>query len=413
VQDEFGGAQVELAAGGSVAPGAAVDVAGFPEAGHMGGIVLRHALIRNSGTPAAVAPSTMVLTEETDLRENTFQLRRIRATVTGVEGDWLELDADGRLLRAARPVTGEALPKLPVGSVVDVTGVFVPIASSFPWVRAAERVSVQPAPQLLLRSAADVDVLSTPKWWAVRRTLLGGGGFVWIQILRRRVRQRSAELAETMKKLEEEVRMSATLAERDRLAGEIHDSVEQGLNGLVMQLDTAADLKNCPAEVRAELRLARNMAAFSRTEVKHAIWELQSPLLEDSDLPQAVQKVVTQLVPETLNAQINVVGEVRRLPSAVEHHLLRLAQEAVNNAVKHARAQNLMIELHFEPDAVVVVVQDDGCGFDPKNRQVERLGHFGLSSMRNRANKLLAELDIVSSPGQGTRVCVRVPSQPS
>lgn len=422
VQDKWGAVQVEPAVPGSLAEGMLVEVAGFPDPGDHGGVVLRQALVREMGTRAAreIVPEEIERsgTDATKL----FQVVRLQAHVTRVQGDWLELEVDGRLWRVARPVNGAAFPALPTGSSIRVTGVLVPPAAQYPWVRPAEGWMLRPAPQLLLRHTTDITVLSTPRWWALRRTLMVtglvsvviGGAFIWIQILRRRVRQRSAELKATMKKLEEEVRISATLAERDRLAGEIHDSVEQGLNGLVIQLESTAQQKVCPPEVRSALLLARNMAAFSRTEVKHAIWELQSPLLEDSDLPQAIHEVVAQTVPTTTKTTIKVDGTPRRLGSALEHHLLRLVQEAVNNAVKHAQARSITIDLVFDPEAVKVTVTDDGCGFDPKNRQsLTRLGHFGLSGMQNRSHRISAELEIVSSPGQGTQVKVRVPTPSS
>jgi signal transduction histidine kinase len=232
---------------------------------------------------------------------------------------------------------------------------------------------------------------------------------VWIHTLRRRVKQRTAELDATMEKLQKEARMSATLAERDRLAGEIHDSLEQGLNGLLLQLESTASLESCPPEIQSGLKLACNMASFSRTEVQYAVWELQSPLLENSELPVAVEKIMKEITPESLLGTVRTEGSTRRLPSEVEHHLLRIAQEAINNTVKHAVAQHVDVVLCYEPDAVVFSITDDGCGFNPDQVRTGGLGHFGLRSLKSRVGKIQSTLEIISAPGKGTTLRIRVP----
>jgi len=204
--------------------------------------------------------------------------------------------------------------------------------------------------------------------------------------------------------------MSATLAERDRLAGEIHDSLEQGLNGILLQLESTANLESCPPDIRSSLALACSMASFSRTEVQNAVWELQSPMLEDSELPVALEKIMRQIAPESLHGTVKIGGTPRRLASAVEHHLLRIAQEAINNTVKHAAAHNLNVVLGYEADAVVLSVVDDGCGFNPAQVTTGGLGHFGLRSLRSRVGKIHAIHEVLSSPGKGTTIRVRVPT---
>jgi signal transduction histidine kinase len=233
---------------------------------------------------------------------------------------------------------------------------------------------------------------------------------LWIHKLRRRVSQRTAELDATMEKLQKEARMSATLAERDRLAGEIHDSLEQGLNGLLLQLESTASLQSCPPEIRSSLDLACSMASFSRTEVQNAVWELQSPMLEDSELPVAIEKIMRQIAPESLQGVVKFEGAPRRLPSVIEHHLLRIAQEAINNTVKHAAARNLDVALRYDADAVVLTVADNGCGFNPDQVRTGGLGHFGLRSLRSRVGKIQAKLEVISSLGNGTTIRVRVPN---
>ena len=286
------------------------------------------------------------------------------------------------------------------------------------WIKvSAGAASILPA-RLLLRSADDLVVLQKPRAWAVKRTLLAIGvltavlvvAFVWIHNLRRRVAQRTAELKATMEKLQRETQTAATLAERNRLAGEIHDSLEQGFSGLILQLDTTAKHSQSPAEVRSGLTLARNMVAFSRNEVRHAVWDLQSPVLEDSDLGTALKKIAGQLAPEAPQTTFSVEGRPRPLSSTTEHHLLRIAQEAIANCVKHAGAKNLHLALVYSETEVVLSVRDDGCGFVPAQVLTGDLGHFGLRSLRGRASKIQSTLRVSSAPGAGTLIEVRVAS---
>ena len=155
------------------------------------------------------------------------------------------------------------------------------------------------------------------------------------------------------------------------------------------------------------------MGAFSRNEVRHAVWDLQSPVLEHSDLGTALRKIVEQLAPETPHTTISVEGDVRPLGSAVEHHLLRIAQEAITNCVKHAAAQNLDVILSHSTTEVSLSIRDDGCGFEPGQVLTGGVGHFGLRSLRGRASKIHGTLEILSEPGKGTTVAVRVAVPPA
>jgi signal transduction histidine kinase len=422
LQDEARGARLELDAPVGIGPGAQVEAVGFPDWGEDDGLVLRHALLRPSAAGHPVPPVDVnpgdVLNASLGAR-----LVRLTAVVSRVqstsEAETIELEADQRVFRASLPAHFGPIEALPRGSVVQLTGVGISENSLLQWVRTSAGSSAILPLKLLLRSPADIVVLQKPRWWAVKRTLLVvsaltviiGLAVGWIHILRKRVKQRTAELAATMDQLKKEAQMAATLAERDRLAGEIHDSLEQGFNGLLLQLEATAKLKTCPPEVRSGLTLARNMVSFSRAEVQHAVWELQSPMLENSDLAVAIQKIAGQITPDTLHAAVAVEGTPRRLASVVEHHLLRMAQEALNNTVKHAAAGQVKVTLRYEPAAVVLSVQDDGRGFVPTQVLTGGVGHFGLRSLRSRANKINAAIEIVSAPGQGTLIKARVPTE--
>ncbi len=223
------------------------------------------------------------------------------------------------------------------------------------------------------------------------------------------VRESTDQLKATMQKLNEETRNAATLAERDRLAGEIHDSLQQGLSGLMLQLDATLKLPAVSGDVRSRLNVARNMVSFTRHEVQHAVWDMESPLLEGTDLDAALQKIAALIGTGAANIEITVSGKTTPLPSATQHHLLRIAQEAITNAVRHAGPTTIAVRLEYRPQAVLLSVTDRGAGFDPDDVLERSIGHFGLRGLRGRAAKIGGELRIGSSPGSGTVIEILVP----
>jgi len=228
--------------------------------------------------------------------------------------------------------------------------------------------------------------------------------------LEKLVTERTNELRVAMQQLNEETRNAATLAERDRLAGEIHDSLQQGLSGLMLHLDATLKLADLPADVRSRLSVARNMVSFTRHEVQHAVWDMETPLLADTELGEALRKITALIGSGTARVEITVNGRPANLSPAIKHHLLRIGQEAITNAVRHAAAKTIAITLTYDPASVTLSVADDGNGFVPSEVLTKGIGHFGLRGLRGRAGKIGGELDIQSAPGRGTTVLVTVQS---
>jgi signal transduction histidine kinase len=248
-------------------------------------------------------------------------------------------------------------------------------------------------------------------------TLLGAWGVIrWTGTLARKrnraleqlVQDRTSQLELTMRRLNEEARNTATLAERNRLAGEIHDSVQQGLSGAILQLDTTLTLPSVSGNLRARLGVARNMVSYARQEVQHAVWDMNSPLLEDNDLGDALRKLATFVTSGDQEPGVFVTGTPVDLPPSATHHLLRIAQEATTNALRHARAHEVVIRLEYQTEAASLTISDDGAGFQPET-VLNQAGHFGLRGIRTRARKLGASLNITSSPGEGTSIRILVP----
>ncbi len=206
-------------------------------------------------------------------------------------------------------------------------------------------------------------------------------------------------------------RFALVLEERGRLAREIHDTLAQGFVGISSQLDAVALTLNGHMDVaRKHLELARKMARHSLTEARRSVMDLRASALEGHDLPSALSEAAHQWTAGSpVQVHVDVEGENRPLPEETEQHLLRIAQEAVTNAVKHAKASQVNIHLQMANRKLSLRVADNGRGFEQDEAFSELGGHFGLLGMRERAERLGGELRLHSEPGQGTEVAVTVP----
>jgi signal transduction histidine kinase len=303
-------------------------------------------------------------------------------------------------------VVAERVLSIPPNSLVRLTGICL--------VRSGGLWQTPQSFRMLLRSPQDVVVLATPSWWNLRHTiwLLGIMGgvlmavIVWIVVLGRR-------LHEQMAVIRQKLRSGAVLEERNRIARELHDTLEQELAGITMQLDLAVDcFQQAPGVAQHALETARDMSRHSMVEARRSVWDLRCQLLEDGDLVSALAQIVEPLVPrERTKVDFKIQGSPVRLPRPVEMNLLRIGQEAVANAVKHGRAAQVSIELRYATASVCLAVSDDGEGFAAG--QSSPAGHFGLLDMRERALSMGSHLRVESEPGCGTRIAVEIPLRPS
>lgn len=206
---------------------------------------------------------------------------------------------------------------------------------------------------------------------------------------------------------------SAALEERHRIARDLHDSVSQSLFSLTLHTRTA-ELALARAGLDADSDVGRPLQQVSEltrgalAEMRALIFELRPGALAEEGLGAALTKHSAAVTArEGLEIAVQVPEE--RLPLAVEQeeHLYRLAQEALHNAVKHARANHAWVELAAGDGEVVLTVRDDGVGFDPAEPHP---GHFGLETMHERAFRIGAELTLESAPGAGTKLRVNVPA---
>lgn len=228
--------------------------------------------------------------------------------------------------------------------------------------------------------------------------------------LRREAEERErllAELIHTRQQLAETEREQGALAERARLAREIHDTVAQGLSSIQMLLRAAE--RDTPEPGAGYLKLARETAAESLSDTRQIIRELTPARLDDG-LAAALRRL-GQEQSDRASLPVEVIAEDLDLPMGIQTALLRIAQGALSNAIRHANATRIAIELAREDDAVSLVIRDDGQGFDVSSAVADShdADSFGLSAMRERVEQLDGALTITSAPGDGTTVTARLP----
>ncbi len=226
-----------------------------------------------------------------------------------------------------------------------------------------------------------------------------------------------AALAIESARLRTQAEQAAALAERSRLARELHDSVTQSLYSVTMYTEAAARLLTAGQDALAAeyLRDARDTAQEALREMRLLIFELRPLALEESGLAGALQMRLDAVEKRGgVQAELRVEGvegmaDAEWLPFAVQQELYHIAQEALNNSLKHAKAQHLQVRLHLKDAVVRLEISDDGVGFDPTIAG-ER-GGLGLQGMRERVRRVNGQLQIKSTPDQGTCVTVEVPRQ--
>ncbi len=248
--------------------------------------------------------------------------------------------------------------------------------------------------------------------------------------LSRRRQQANAELAEANRRLTltlaenaglhaqllAQAREAGVADERQRMAREIHDTVAQGLAGIVTQLQAAdqAREQQAPTEVwHRHLDSAARLARESLTQARRAVHALRPEELERAELPDALAEVLAQWQElHTAAAALTVTGDARPLHPEVEVTLLRTAQESLANVGKHAAASRVGLTLSYMTDLVTLDVRDDGVGFDPEREPESRStgGGYGLSVMLQRVQRLAGRLEIETEPGVGTTVSAAVPA---
>jgi signal transduction histidine kinase len=299
------------------------------------------------------------------------------------------------------------------GSLVRLTGV---CELEYPVGDLVETFNRPTGMSLLPRGAGDLVVLKAASWWTPQRLwmlVLGMVGLLalalaWVRTLSHRVQERGAALAVeiTGRRMAE-----ARTEERTRMAEELHDTIAQGLTGVSLQLGAAnRALGQRAAELPRHLRLAGEILDSTRDEIRRTLWNLRSGLLDTGDLVGSLEAIARNLSPGGRPEIVcRSTGSVRTLPDLVAHALLRIAQEAMSNAVSHSGAERVDLVVGFGSRDVTLEVTDGGCGFDAESVASPDCRHFGLQGMRGRVVRLQGDFEVHSAPGHGTRIHVRIP----
>jgi len=219
-----------------------------------------------------------------------------------------------------------------------------------------------------------------------------------------------ASLAIHLTRLAKSARQSAILEERNQLAAEIHDSLAQSFTGISLQLGVAGEqLAANEGDPLHQIRRADEIAKFGLAEARRSILSLGSNAIEESGLTTTLQRLVEHSnVAGRLRCtfQFDVIPE-EILPPGIQHELLRFAQEAISNAVRHAKPTLVNVTLRWKPPDLILKVTDNGSGIS--NSSLEKSEGFGLRNMRTRAAQINAKLDIQTAAGRGTSILLTVP----
>ena len=222
-------------------------------------------------------------------------------------------------------------------------------------------------------------------------------------IYRLRLRQVAARM---------QTRLEERLAERERIARDLHDTLLQGIASAHMQLDVANDRLPGDSPAKPLVQRVLNLMGQVSAEGRNAIRSLRSSHSERSALEELLA-----LVPDEIGTQnkaefrLVVEGKTRELHPVIREEVYRISREAAINAFRHAQATSIEVEIEYAPRKLEITVRDNGCGIDEKLLQTGREGHFGLSNMRERAEKIHAKLEVLSRHGAGTEVQMSVPGK--
>ena len=456
LQDAADGLQVKSSQTNVFSPGEVVEAVGFPGVENSFP-VLEDAIFRKS-----TAPPTNVIRKtltEVDLQEGRHHAdfvqlkgrlidrlaRGFRSSPDGAGAmkTILVLQQSTNLLFTAEKEAADQdsyLASIPIGSVVEVSGICL--------LQSADE-GKNKSVQILLPTSDSVRIISRPGWLtpqhlsvmlaivllvltvAVSWTIMVSKKNSTLRYLIHereldqkelqkahdtlewRVKERTEQLKfQITARKESELQFKATLAERTRLAQELHDTLEQTLTGITLQLDTVAKLFHSnPDGASHHLGLVRNLMRQSQVDLRRSIWDLRSRELEEFNLSKALLTSAHQIGDSVgIRISVQTAGIVRPLPEVVEENLLRIGQEAITNVIKHSGARQAEIKLEFGVRTVVLEIKDDGKGFTPEDCVGPNDGHFGLLGISERVRRFGGKWQLTSAPEKGTVIHVEIPT---
>jgi signal transduction histidine kinase len=389
-----------------VAAGDVVEVAGFPVfSGYKA--ALEDAAFRVVGHSAPVPPTVVTLDKALsgDWQAELITMRgRVVENTRGSGGQRIVVQSGAQTFRAV--LSQPPFAQLEPGAFAEFTGVCLAEGLRYQDDEGWRPQSLE----LLLQSNESVTLLAHPSRWTAQRVelLLASAAailviaLVWAAALQFQVRKQTA-------RIRSQVEREAVLEERNRIAREIHDTLAQAFAGTSFQLEAvAAELKFASPVCRAHLEHARAMVRHGLAQARRSVTEMRGQSAAAraglGDLKECAELLASD---SDARLHIETAGEPYTLSPLAENNVLRIAQEGVINALRHANPRNVWLKLDYGADCLRVEVADDGCGFDV-DRALEAPGHFGLIGMRERAREANGELNVTTTPGKGTRIVIAV-----
>lgn len=415
--------QVDLAPGDvRPAPGESVCASGFATTDFFR-LNLEDAVVRKLTDASAPAAEARVVGEEQFVSD----IKRLRnkvlylgksVCVTGIvnrilrtEDSDTRIDLDVRGMRMMADLDPKLIPTdaISPGCKVEVTGTFVTEGGN--WQRDTHFPRITDW-SLVVNFPEDICVVAHPPWWTFGKliaviavlfiALAASAG--WIYALRLLANRRGREL------YREQIALASAqlrVDERTRLAAELHDSLSQNLSGIACQINVAK-LTTGDGETKNLLATAERMLQSSRTELTRCISDLRCDTLEEPDFDTAIRKNLGMLaLPAAIHVRFNVPRA--RVSDSTAHAILCIVRELVTNAVRHGKATSAEVAGSIDGNHLSFSVIDNGCGFEVASRPGVRDGHFGLSGIKDRVNRLNGSFDLRSEPGNGTVAQVTIP----
>ena len=249
---------------------------------------------------------------------------------------------------------------------------------------------------LLVSSPSSVQIVGSPPWWNTTHIVVASIVLVFVACCLNILYARAIRW-----------RLRAVFDERERLAQEMHDTLAQSFAGVGFQLEAIRDgVPKGSIKIHQQLDFASDLVRHSHEEARRSITALRPQALESGDLAIALVLCAKRLVEGShVDIHSSCTGEVRPIPLRITDTLFRIGQESLANAVSHAAAKTISIQLFYEPECIELLVSDDGQGFVTS----KELRGFGIEGMRNRAERIGSAITVTSIPAGGTTVKVRAP----
>lgn len=408
LQDESGGTFIQGVKADHLLPGSKVRVEGYGAIAPFRPI-LRAIQVQEiaPGPRPQAEPMNFHAADVTRFQTTLVTLQAMLGNVRKVRQETiLQCTSNGVQFEAILPAETDH-PDWRVGDTIRLTGI-------------CELTTTHPMPRtewvdgfrIQLENPSAVAVLRRAPWWTTERLLTALGLMTGLAMLggfstlffRRVVSQQARVIGAQLSS-------EAVSEERDRMARDLHDTLEQQLTGVSMQLESIVQYSHEKSPAVAErLMLATRMLEHSREEARRSVWDLRNRLLETHGLTAALKSLVeSAAIDGGPQVELRLSGDASAISSSADYQLLRMTQEALTNALKHAKAQHVVISFESTLEHHQLTIQDDGVGFDSQVINPTSAPHFGLIGLRERAEKIGARLEIETALGQGCIIRIQIP----